>query len=199
MSPPARTDRSRAVFLDRDGTIIEDVAYLRTTDQVHLLPGAAEAIKQVNASGLLAIVVTNQSGIARGLLSRNDYHLVERRVDDLLAKTGARLDAHYFCPHLPELTGPCDCRKPGALLYRQAAEQFQIDLVNSWWVGDRIRDVLPAEAFGGRGILVHTGAGQSEAQDERAGRFAKVPDLGRAVDRILSEANTSRPHYLPPP
>ncbi len=153
----------RAVFLDRDGTIIEDVAYLRNTEQVRLLPGAANAIKRLNASGFLAIVVTNQSGIARGLLSRNDYQLTERRVDELLARDGAQLDAHYFCPHLPELTGPCDCRKPGALLYRQAAEQFHIELGRSWWVGDRMRDVLPADTLGGRGILVLSGAGEAEA------------------------------------
>jgi D-glycero-D-manno-heptose 1,7-bisphosphate phosphatase len=182
-----------AVFLDRDGTIIEDVAYLRDREQVRLLPGAANAIKRLNASGFLAIVVTNQSGIARGLLSRNDYRLTERRLDELLAQDGARLDAHYFCPHLPELTGPCDCRKPGALLYRQAAEQFHIDLGRSWWVGDRMRDVLPADTLGGRGILVLTGAGQAEAADEKAGRFPQARDLAGAVELILS------PDYLPPP
>lgn len=177
----------RAVFLDRDGTIIEDVAYLRDKDQVHLLPGAADAIKRLNESGFLAIVVTNQSGIARGLLSRNDYRLAERRVDELLARDGARLDAHYFCPHLPELTGPCDCRKPGALLYRQAAEQFHIDFGQSWWVGDRMRDVLPAEALGGRGILVLSSASQAEALDDKAARFPRASDLAGAVEMILKE------------
>jgi len=187
MKRPANTPARPAVFLDRDGTIIEDVAYLRDRDQVRLLPGAADAVRQLNANGFLAIVVTNQSGIARGLLSRNDYRLAEKRVDELLAKDGARLDAHYFCPHLPELTGPCDCRKPGSLLYRQAAEQFQIDLARSWWVGDRMRDVLPADTLGGRGILVLSGAGQTEAIDEKAGKFPKVTDLAGAVELILKE------------
>jgi D-glycero-D-manno-heptose 1,7-bisphosphate phosphatase len=184
---PARADSHgrRAVFLDRDGTIIEDVAHLRDREQVRLLPGAANAIKRLNASGLLAIVVTNQSGIARGLLSRNDYQLAERRVDELLAQDGAKLDAHYFCPHLPELTGPCDCRKPGALLYRQAAEQFHIDLGRSWWVGDRMRDVLPANTLGGRGILVLGSAGQEEAGNEKASKFERVSDLAGAVELIL--------------
>ncbi len=175
----------RAVFLDRDGTIIEDVAYLGDKGQVRLLPNAAASIKRLNEHGFLAIVVTNQSGIARGLLSRYDYRLTERRVDELLAQQGARLDAHYFCPHLPELTGPCDCRKPGVLLYRQAAEQFQIDFSRSWWVGDRLRDVLPADALGGRGILVPTEAGPAEAGDERASKFAQAYDLTEAVDLIL--------------
>lgn len=191
MRRAADSHHRRAVFLDRDGTIIEDVAYLRDQDQVHLLPGAAEAIKRLNESGFLAIVVTNQSGIARGLLSRNDYRLAERRVDELLAQDGARLDAHYFCPHLPELTGPCDCRKPGALLYRQAAEQFHIDLGRSWWVGDRMRDVLPADALGGRGILVLGGSGQAEAGDVSANRFAQVSDLAAAVELIVK---TTSPH-----
>jgi D-glycero-D-manno-heptose 1,7-bisphosphate phosphatase len=179
--------RRRAVFLDRDGTIIEDAAYLRDPAQARLLPGAADAIGQLNRRGFLVIVVTNQSGIARGLLSRHDYQMTERRVDELLSPAGARLDAHYFCPHLPELTGPCDCRKPGVLLYRQAAEQFDINLSQSWWVGDRMRDVLPAEAFGGRGILVLTGAGEAEAQDEKASRFTKAGDLAEAVELILQE------------
>jgi D-glycero-D-manno-heptose 1,7-bisphosphate phosphatase len=181
-------DRRRAVFLDRDGTIIEDVAYLRDPAQVRLLPGAAEAIARLNRRGFLVIVATNQSGIARGLLSRNDYQMTERRVDELLSPAGARLDAHYFCPHLPELTGPCDCRKPGVLLYRQAAEQFGISLSESWWVGDRLRDVLPAEAFGGHGILVLTGVGEREIGDEKAGKFAQARNLAGAVDMILQEA-----------
>ena len=185
MTPPD-PNRRRAAFLDRDGTIIEDVAFLREPSRVRLLPGAGEAIRRLNEHAFLAIVVTNQSGIARGLVSRNDYRMTEHRVDELLQSEGARLDAHYFCPHLPELTGPCDCRKPGVLLYQQAAEQFGIDLPSSWWVGDRVRDVLPAEALGGRGILVHGTVG--EIEDEHARRFTHAPDLSVAVDIILREA-----------
>jgi D-glycero-D-manno-heptose 1,7-bisphosphate phosphatase len=191
MRSAAESHGRPAVFLDRDGTIIEDVAYLRDTEQVRLLPGAANAIKRLNASGFLAIVVTNQSGIARGLLSRNDYQLTERRVDELLAQDGAHLDAHYFCPHLPELTGPCDCRKPGALLYRQAAEHFHIDLARSWWVGDRMRDVLPADILGGHGILVLGDADRGEVGEEKASRFPRVRDLAEAVE-LISERSFGR-------
>ena len=176
--------RRRAVFLDRDGTVIEDAGYLRDPDDVRLLPGAGDAIRRLNEVGFRVIVATNQSGIARGIVSRNEYRQTEQRVDALLQAQGAHLDAHYFCPHLPELTGPCDCRKPGVLLYRQAAEQFDIDLPGSWWVGDRVRDVLPAEAFGARGILVHS---RAESEDENAGRFAHAPDLRAAVDLILDQ------------
>jgi D-glycero-D-manno-heptose 1,7-bisphosphate phosphatase len=174
----------KAVFLDRDGTIIEDAEYLRNPDQIRLLAGAAQAISRLNASGFAVLVVTNQSGIARGLLSVDDYKATERRVDELLAAEGAHLDGHYFCPHLPELTGPCDCRKPGTLLYRQAAERFAIDLSQSWWVGDRVRDVLPAQVLGGKGILVRTGPGESEARNEEARGFPTVPDLGAAARLI---------------
>jgi D-glycero-D-manno-heptose 1,7-bisphosphate phosphatase len=178
----------RAVFLDRDGTIIEDAGYLGDPAGVRLLPGTAHAIRQLNEHGLIVVVATNQSGIARGLLTLDEYRATERRVDELLTLQGARLDAHYFCPHVPELNGPCDCRKPGSLLYRQAAERFGIDLPQSWWVGDRVRDVLPAESFGARGILVLTGAGESEASDERAKGFEKVRDLADAVAVILRHA-----------
>jgi D-glycero-D-manno-heptose 1,7-bisphosphate phosphatase len=178
--------RRLAVFLDRDGTIIEDVGYLRDPAAARLLPGAAQAITRLNQRDFLVIVATNQSGIARGLLSRNDYLLTEKRIDALLRAEGARLDAHYFCPHLPELTGPCDCRKPGVLLYRQAAEQFNIDLPRSWWIGDRVRDVQPAEIFGARGILLDGAA--RETDDENGGRIVRARDLSAAVDFVLREA-----------
>jgi histidinol-phosphate phosphatase family protein len=170
-----------AVFLDRDGTLIEDTGYLRDPDDVRLLPGAAAAIRRLNGARLRAIVVSNQSGIARGLLTLQQYQLTEQRLDELLAREGCRLEAHYFCPHLPEVNGPCECRKPGTLLYRQAAERFGIDLSQSWWVGDRLRDVLPAEALGGRGIVV----GTTEPELAEAGRFLRARDLADAVDLIL--------------
>jgi D-glycero-D-manno-heptose 1,7-bisphosphate phosphatase len=172
----------RAVFLDRDGTIIEDVGYLRTPADVRLLPGAAAAIRRLNQQDIPAVVVTNQSGIARGLLSMEDYQAGERRLDKLLRQAGAHLDGHYYCPHLPELTGPCECRKPGTLLYRQAADRLGIDLGASWWVGDRLRDLLPAESLGGRGILI----GNSEGESAESQRFSRARDLAGAIDLILS-------------
>jgi D-glycero-D-manno-heptose 1,7-bisphosphate phosphatase len=174
-----------AVFLDRDGTIIEDAGYLRDPAAVRLLPGAARAIAQLNQHGLIVVVVTNQSGIARGLLTLDEYRSTERRLDELLRFQGARVDAHYFCPHVPELSGPCDCRKPGLLLYRQAAARFVIDLSASWWVGDRLRDVLPADALGGQGILLLTG-GQDEIEAASAQGFRTTSDLGTAVHFIVS-------------
>jgi D-glycero-D-manno-heptose 1,7-bisphosphate phosphatase len=174
---------NRAVFLDRDGTLIMDPGYLTNPDQVVLLPGVAGAIRRLNQSGLLAIVVTNQSGIARGLLTVAMYHATEARLDHALHSEGARLDASYFCPHLPEISGPCECRKPGTLLYRQAAERFRIDPGASWWIGDRLRDIEPARAFSGRGILI--GPESAEAEEALRSGFRVAGSLSDAVDLIL--------------
>ena len=176
----------RAVFLDRDGTIIEDTGYVAHPSAVRLLPGAAPAIARLNRGGIPAIVVTNQSGIARGLLDQAAYSAVARRLDELLGAAGARLDADYHCPHHPDFSGPCECRKPGTLLYRQAAADHGLSLADSWWVGDRMRDVLPAERFGGRGLLIgHPTADELAAA--AAARFPVVNDLAAAVDIILGE------------
>lgn len=172
-----------AVFLDRDGTIIEDTGFVAEPGAVRLLPGAADAIARLNRSGMAAIVVTNQSGIARGLLDEAAYAAVARRVDELLARSGARLDGRYHCPHHPDFTGACECRKPGPLLYRRAAADHQLLLSGSWWVGDRLTDVLPAEAFGGRGLLIGTTARQEPSSPGEW--FQTAPDLAAAVDRIL--------------
>ncbi|HYC33425.1 MAG TPA: HAD-IIIA family hydrolase [Gemmatimonadales bacterium] len=181
--------RGRAgVFLDRDGTIIEDAGYLGDPAGVRLLPGSAEAVARLNRAGRPVIVVTNQSGIARGLLGEQQYLATEARLDALLSSAGAAVDAHYHCPHHPDITGPCDCRKPGTLLYRRAAERFGLDPHACWWVGDRLRDVEAALTLGGRGILVRTGEGMIEAQRDGASRYAIVDDLAAAVGLILRDA-----------
>jgi D-glycero-D-manno-heptose 1,7-bisphosphate phosphatase len=177
---------NRAVFLDRDGTIIADVGYLRDPEQVRLLSGAAQAIRRLNENGWLAVVVTNQSGIARGLLTEEDYRRTERRLDELLAQAGAHVEGHYWCPHLPDVSGHCECRKPGTLLYRQAADRFDIDLGKSWWVGDRARDVVPAAAFGGHGVVLLDEPATAELPDGITHRVLQAPDLASAVDLILA-------------
>jgi histidinol-phosphate phosphatase family protein len=181
--------RRPAVFLDRDGTLIEDRHYLRDPAEMRLLPGAADAVLQLNAAGLPAVIVTNQSGIARGLLTEADYAATVRRLDELLAGQGARIDAHYHCPHLAEISGPCDCRKPGPLLYQRAAEALGLDLARSWWVGDRLRDVEAAARFGGRGTLVLTGAGLEESRRPEGRHWPTAADLGGAVRQILDAAS----------
>ncbi|HYW31328.1 MAG TPA: HAD-IIIA family hydrolase [Gemmatimonas sp.] len=147
----------RALFLDRDGTLIADAHYLSDPAGVRLLPGAAAAVAEANAAGVLVIVVTNQSGIARGLITAAQYEATRERTVALLAAKGARVDATFHCPHWPETTGPCDCRKPGLGMYRQAAAQFGIALDVAGYIGDRWRDVQPARETGGIGVLVPGG------------------------------------------
>ena len=173
------------VFLDRDGTLMRDVNYIGKPEQVELLPGAAQAVRRLNHARWPVIVVTNQSGIARGYYTSSDYERVRSELDAQLAAAGARLDATYMCPHHPDFGDACECRKPGTLLFRQAAQSHDLDLARSWYVGDRLRDVEPAKALGGHGILI---AGQeTPAEDVRRARqeFAVVASLDEAVSRII--------------
>jgi D-glycero-D-manno-heptose 1,7-bisphosphate phosphatase len=176
----------RAAFLDRDGTLIEDAHYLADAAAMRLIPGAADAVKRLNAADVLAVVVTNQSGIAQGLLTAADYERTRVRLEELLSAAGARVDASYHCPHHPEVTGPCDCRKPGTGMHREAERALSIDLRRSLYVGDRFRDVAPGLALGGLAVLVPSPSTPPEDR-ERAEREAFVsPTLRDAVDRYLS-------------
>jgi D-glycero-D-manno-heptose 1,7-bisphosphate phosphatase len=150
------------VFLDRDGTLIREADYPSRPEQVELVPGAVEALRCLADAGFALVVVTNQSGIARGLFSEEDYRAVTARLQALLAREGVRLDAVYHCPHHPDFTGPCDCRKPGTGMFLRARDELGVRLEGAWVVGDRLRDLEPVRAFGGRGILVRTGYGRGE-------------------------------------
>lgn len=162
-----------------------DVHFARSADEVRLMPDAAKAIKRLNDAGWPVIVVTNQSGIARGLLTYEDYESVRLRMEELLGAADAHIDATYMCPHHPDFTGACECRKPGTLLYRQAAEEHDLDLQASWCVGNRLRDVSPARALGGRGVLVP--APSTPADEIAAARreFSVADSLDAAVSRII--------------
>jgi len=177
----------RAVFLDRDGTIVDDPApgFLHEAGKVRLLAGAAAAILRLNQAGWLVVTVSNQSGIARRVHTVADYAAVQRRLTELLAAHGARLDGAYFCPHHPQVTGPCECRKPGVKLFRDAQAALGIDFGTSWWVGDRLSDVEPARTLGGRAILVSTGHGAAHRGQARALGVPVVADLAAAVDAIV--------------
>ena len=180
-----------AAFLDRDGTIVRDAEYLRDANEVELLPGAARAIGRLNRDGVPVIVVTNQSGIARGLLTHDDYTAVRKRLDELLAAEGARIDASYVCPHHPDFTGACDCRKPATLLYRQAAAEHAIDLARSTFIGDRWRDVAPALALGGRGIFISSPSSPPEDVRQAQAAVDVVPSLEAAVELLVRAPRTS--------
>jgi histidinol-phosphate phosphatase family protein len=177
---------SVGAFLDRDGTIIHDANYIRDPDDVALLPGAAAAIAKLNRAGVIVVVVTNQSGIARGWLSTDDYDSVRRRIDELLGRESARIDATYVCPHYPEITGPCDCRKPALKLFRDAIADLGIDPSASVFIGDRWRDISPATALGGRPIFLEMASSPpADRQRVRAEGLEVAQSLGEAVDRFL--------------
>jgi D-glycero-D-manno-heptose 1,7-bisphosphate phosphatase len=144
--------RPTTVFVDRDGTLIRDTGYVSSPAEVELLPGAAEAVRLLNAAGVPVIVVTNQSGIGRGYFDMSTYRAVQERFLSLLAEAGARIDATYVCPHSPE--DGCPCRKPGLGLYLSAASELGVETAGGLYVGDSPRDVLPARELGGVGMLV---------------------------------------------
>lgn len=156
-------NKQRAIFLDRDGTINRYVGFLRDVGQFELLPGAAEAIRRINASGYLAIVVTNQPVIARGEVTREQLREIHDKMETLLGREGAYVDAIYYCPHHPhrgypgevaELKIDCDCRKPKPGLLLQAAEDYNIDLTKSWMIGDSENDVQAGRAAGCRTMRI---------------------------------------------
>ena len=176
-----------AAFLDRDGTIIEDVSYIARPDQVQLRPTAAEAIALLNEHDVAVVAITNQSGIARGMFTVADYEAVRDRTAQVLARHGARIDASYYCPHYPAVSGPCDCRKPGRRLFDQAIADLDLSPSMSMFAGDRARDVLPARTFGGTGFLVPAPSTPPEEVDEsvRAGAIVAASLLD-AVQRFLA-------------
>ena len=181
-----------AVFFDQDGTLIEDVGYIRNPADVVLLRDAIPAVRRVNHANWLAVVVTNQSGVARGLLSEEDVAHVRLEITRLLSLGGAHIDAWYHCPHHPDFSGACECRKPGTELFQRASADHGIDLRTSAFIGDRWRDVAPARRLGGRGILV---SNEKTAQEDEALALHDAELAGtllEAVDRVLTEADTTR-------
>lgn len=179
-----------AVFVDRDGTLVVEREYLADPEGVLLIEGAVDALKSLRAGEYRLVVVTNQSGIARGLYTEEDYHRVARRLDALLREAGVSVDGTYYCPHHPDYSGPCDCRKPDTGMYERAASELDIDLAASWYVGDKLSDVLPARALGGRAILVRTGYGR-EAEAAVAADVAVVDDLAAAARLALASDRAS--------
>ena len=180
--PPGR-DR-RAVFLDRDGTLIVDRHYLADPAGVELLPGAARAVARLHAAGFFVALVTNQSGIGRGMFTEDQYAAVHARLVELLAAEGARLDAEYHCPLGPDEPDPHQCRKPRTGMYRRAAREHGLDLARSFYVGDRLRDVIMTQTLGGRSIFVRSP--ESELEEALALPFITVVDsLADAAEIVV--------------
>ena len=177
----------RAVFIDRDGTISEEVGYVNHPSRYRVFPYSAEAVRMLNAAGWLAILITNQAGVARGYFAESVIADVHALLADELQSGGARLDAIYYCPHHPTVGEPpyrldCDCRKPLPGLVRRAAAEFDIDLAASWMVGDRYGDVEFARNAGVRPAFVLSGYGRGEWEYQRAA-WRHEPEL--VADNLL--------------
>ncbi len=201
-----------AVFLDRDGTLSEEIGYIHEADlpRYRLIPGVAPALRRLASAGYALVCVTNQSGVGRGYFGPETVEAVHARLRELLAREGAALDAIYYCPHhpdpaapadngslppgrvagrpVPELSVACECRKPRPGMALRAARELGLDLGSSWMVGDKKADLGMAEASGVKGVLVLTGYGRETlaSLEAKGGRPPFVAeDLGRAADLIL--------------
>jgi D-glycero-D-manno-heptose 1,7-bisphosphate phosphatase len=187
--------RRPALFIDRDGTLTEEVGYVNHPSRLRLLPRSAEAIRRLNQAGIAAVVATNQAGIARGYFSEDVLQAVHERLVEQLKDAGAHLDGLYVCPHHPtEGAAPfradCDCRKPKPGLLLRAARELDLDLGGSVMVGDKASDLLVAPPVGARAILVLTGYGRGEWEYRRA-QFVVAPDhvaadLLEAVEWVIA-------------
>lgn len=180
---------NRAVFLDRDGTLIEEVGYLDRIDRLHLFPESVDALRVLQRAGLRVIIATNQSGIAQGLFTESFVRDLHEHLTERLAQGGVRLDGIYYCPHHPEAKlaayrATCECRKPASGLLKQAARDLDLDLTQSYMIGDRWRDLLAGQATGTTGVLVRTGYGESEARTPPPGAHAEV-----VVDNLAAAAS----------
>ncbi|MFN3652491.1 MAG: D-glycero-alpha-D-manno-heptose-1,7-bisphosphate 7-phosphatase [Armatimonadota bacterium] len=181
-SEPGELPR-RAVFLDRDGVLIEDTGYPDDPDTIIVLPGVAEALRHLRAGGWALVVVSNQSGVARGKFDEERLRRIHLRLEEILARDGARLDAIYYCPHHPQAEvgdyrADCDHRKPSPGMLRSAAAALGLDLPASWMVGDKPSDVEAGRAAGCRTVLIG---------EEEPGADFVAADLLAAARRILAE------------
>ena len=191
--------KNSAIFLDRDGTINDEVGYLDSADKLRIIPAAFQAVRLINSSGMKAVVITNQAGIAKGLFTEEFVRAINEQIQSALLAQGALIDRFYFCPHHPtEGIDPyrliCNCRKPEPGLLLQAAVDLNIDLARSYVIGDRLRDVETAHRAGAKGVLVMTGYGQDLMQKSGPDRANELnqpdyiaQDILEAVHWILKD------------
>jgi D-glycero-D-manno-heptose 1,7-bisphosphate phosphatase len=188
--------RRPAVFLDRDGTMIREVQFLRRPEDLVWLPATIDAIRLLNRAGFLVCVTTNQSGVGRGLYTETEVQTLHDLMTGTLAAAGARVDAWFYCPHHPEATVTalrqvCECRKPRPGMIRQAAARFPLDLERSFVIGDRLTDIGLAASVGARGVLVRTGYGEhtiAEQAGAAPGAALVAADLMEATSWLLRQS-----------
>ncbi len=187
--------KKRAVFLDRDGTINEDVGYPKYFKQINIFPFSFEAVRKINEAGFLAVIVTNQSGIGRGFLNEEELQAIHQKIAAAFSQHKAYFDGIYFCPHYPLSSAPlyrkdCSCRKPNPGLALQAASELNIDLEGSYMIGDKVEDMLFARNIKASPILVLTGFGQKTLSEFKQRGIPPVfvaQNLLEAVDWILKK------------
>lgn len=188
-----------AVFLDRDGTIVEEIGYLTPASQLMVYPWSVDAIRLLRRAGFAVVVVTNQGGIARGLYTRAFVEETHRTLGARFAAGDAAIDGWYYCPHHPEaliddLRAPCACRKPKPGMACEAARDLDLDLARSWVVGDMWRDVQLGHAIGARSVLVRTGHGSQQEAEWPADitpPTAICENLAAAVSTIVARSDSS--------
>jgi len=171
---------NRAIFLDRDGTLNEEDGHITTPEKFRLYSYAAEAVRLINQSGRMAVVLTNQSGVARDYLTEATLLRIHERMEESFRLQGARIDAIYYCAHHPDYGSPpyrvdCDCRKPKPGLVERAARDFNLDLSRCYVIGDRYRDIEAGQVVGARGVMVLTGFGREEYEAGRQ-HWPRQPD-----------------------
>ncbi|MBR7121677.1 MAG: HAD family hydrolase [Lentisphaeria bacterium] len=178
----------KAFFLDRDGVLNVEVDYLGNPDEMELLPGVPEALEMLHRAGFLAVVISNQGGIAKGLFTEKDTGAVHARMQNCLLRHSplATLDAFFYCIHHPAVTGECQCRKPKPFMFEKAAADFDIDLSGSFMIGDRMSDLFAGRNAGCKeSCLVLTGYGEKDREKAAAENFQVAADLFEAVQKLL--------------
>jgi D-glycero-D-manno-heptose 1,7-bisphosphate phosphatase len=178
--------QSRAIFLDRDGTMIEDVGYLDRLDRLTLFPYTIDAVRLLNRAGFKVVVVTSQAGIANGILTEEFLREAHEFLSQRFEAAGAQIHGYYYCPHLPHASveryrTDCDCRKPKPGMIQAAARDLSIEVAQSFVVGDRWRDIEMGQAAGAKGILVETGYGKTEAT-RRPAHIDQVPVVANLIE-----------------
>jgi D-glycero-D-manno-heptose 1,7-bisphosphate phosphatase len=180
----------KAVFLDRDGTVVVEKGYITVADDIELIPGAAPAIIRLREAGWKVFVVTNQGCVAKGMITEDELSVINFRMVSMLGAEGAEVDGIYACIHhpdgsVPEYSYECDCRKPLPGLLERAASEHGVDLASSVMIGDTMRDLEAGRAAGAQSVLVLTGKGKVVSAEDH-GAVHVAPDLASAVDWLLS-------------
>ena len=186
---PKHPPKLPAAFLDRDGTLNVDVGYPDSLEKIVLIPGAVEAVRLLNRAGYAVVVVSNQSGVARGYFDEARVQAINRGVAEMFAQAGARIDGFYYCPHLPEAAvaryrRACDCRKPAPGMLQKAVREMHLDLTRSLIIGDKYSDIAAGKALGLQAVLVRTGEGAR--QHARYGADDAIPQPDYIADDVLA-------------